>query len=159
MGIFLNRHAKIESIIWSIAFPGFGQFLNSQPFKGLIFLLLEFLINSQSQFNKAIQYSFLGEIDAALKVTNFQWLMFYPCVYFFSMYDAYKNAAGETPLYSFLPFGFAAYAVTTGIMFSPHAHLFNHLLGPVWFPMICTLPGLMIGFILQKILTAGRYES
>jgi len=91
--------------------------------------MLEFLINSQSRFNKAIQYSFLSEIDAA----------------------------GETPLYSFFFVWICHLWVTTGIIFSPHAHLFNHLLGPIWFPMICTLPELIIGFTLQRILTALRH--
>ena len=29
---------KIEKVLWSIAFPGFGQILNKQIMKGLIFI-------------------------------------------------------------------------------------------------------------------------
>jgi hypothetical protein len=41
------------------------------------------VINVKANFNEIIQLSFMGQIDAAIVQTNFQWLMFYPCLYFF----------------------------------------------------------------------------
>ena len=41
----------------------------------------------------AILYSFQGNIiREAIEATNYQWLMSYPCLYMFSMWDAYKDA-------------------------------------------------------------------
>lgn len=144
--------SKKEAILWSIALPGFAQILNRKIFKGIIFIVLEFLINVNSNFNSAIMSSFLGEIDNALQVTNFQWLMFYPCVYMFAMWDAFKDADGETSPYSFLPFVFGAYFVTVGIMYSPIFKINGVLLGPIWLPMLSLIPGLLIGYCIWFII-------
>jgi hypothetical protein len=143
---------QIEALLWSIAFPGFGQFLNGKLIKGIVFLVLEFLINVQAHFNEIIIYSFQGEIEKAIVQANYQWLMFYPCVYFFSMWDAWKDAGGKGR-YSFLPFVFAAYFVTIGCIYSSKFQLFGVLLGPVWLPMLSVIPGLALGIILRTIIT------
>ncbi len=152
----IKKTKKLEAILWSIAFPGFGQLLNGHLLKGIIFIILEFTINIMSSFNQAIMYSFLGEIPKAYEVVNYQWLMFYPCVYMYAMYDAYKFADGENPRLSFIPFAFGAYFVTVGLMYSPNK-IFDISLGPIWLPMISLIPGLSIGFIIQYILI--RYGS
>src|SRR3954470_12549150 len=99
---------KLEAILWSIALPGFAQLLNGK----IIFIFLELLVNVNSHFNIVILYSFQGRIREAIEATNYQWLMFYPCLYMFSMWDAYKDAKGETPPFSYLPFVFGAYFIT-----------------------------------------------
>jgi hypothetical protein len=141
-----------EKLIWSIALPGFGQYLNGKFFKGTIFLILEFLINVQSHFNQIILLSFHGEIDDAIKHADYQWLMFYPCLYFFSMWDAVKDAGGGKGDYSYLPYVFAAFFVTVGLILSSNFTIFGMLFGPVWLPMLFVLPGIMFGFICRKIL-------
>ncbi|MGM0874786.1 MAG: hypothetical protein ACQEWV_08295 [Bacillota bacterium] len=144
--------SKTEAIFWSIALPGFAQILNKKLAKGFVFIFLEFLINVNSNFNSAIMASFLGEIDKAVQVTNFQWLMFYPCLYMFAMWDAFKDAEGEVAPYSFLPFVFGAYAVTVGLMYSPFFKINGILLGPIWLPMLSLIPGLLIGYLLWIII-------
>ncbi|WHY87030.1 hypothetical protein QNH39_03965 [Neobacillus novalis] len=141
-----------EKLLWSIALPGFGQLLNGKYFKGIILISLEIAINVQSDFNELILLSFNGEIEKAIVHTEYQWLMFYPCVYFFAMWDAYKDAGGGKEPYSFLPFAFSAYLVTVGLMYSARVKLFGVLLGTVWFPMLCVIPGVIIGSLLKKVL-------
>ncbi|EKN70446.1 hypothetical protein BABA_05351 [Neobacillus bataviensis LMG 21833] len=147
----MNKTYKLEAILWSIAFPGFGQLLNGHLVKGVLFILLEFIINVNSLFNQAIMFSFLGKIDEAAGVVDYQWLMFYPCVYMFAMYDAYKFAEGENPRLSFVPFAFGAYFVTVGLMYSPKI-FFGISFGPIWLPILSLIPGLGIGFIIRYIL-------
>ncbi|MFP3415777.1 hypothetical protein SB773_30515, partial [Bacillus sp. SIMBA_074] len=77
------KSAAIEKMLWSIALPGFGQLLNGKFVKGLILLTLEFIINLKSHLNQIIIASFQGDIPIAIRLTDFQWLMFYPCVYMF----------------------------------------------------------------------------
>jgi TM2 domain-containing membrane protein YozV len=86
---------KVEMLLWSIALPGFGQFLNGKLFKGTVLLILEFLINVQGNFNEVIISSFHGEIEKAIGQADYQWLMFYPCLYFYAMWDAWKDAGGR----------------------------------------------------------------
>jgi hypothetical protein len=147
----MKKTTKLEAILWSVAFPGFGQLLNGHLIKGIMFIFLEFIINVNSSFNQAIMFSFLGKITEATRVVEHQWLMFYPCVYMFAMYDAYKFAEGENPRLSFVPFAFGAYFVTIGLMYSPNK-IFGISFGPIWLPMMSLIPGLGIGFIIRYIL-------
>lgn len=148
----MRKTTKLEAVLWSVALPGFGQLLNGQLIKALTFIFLEFLINTKSSFNNAILYSFLGQINKAIEVVNYQWLMFYPCVYMFAMYDAYKYSTKNTPYLSFLPFVGGAYTVTVGLMYSSKFHFGEVLLGPIWLPIIFLVPGVILGFIVRYLL-------
>jgi hypothetical protein len=148
-----KKMTKTEAVFWSIALPGFSQLLMGQYFKGAIFVFLEFLVNMNSQFNLAIMHSFLWEIDKAIAVTDFQWLMFYPCLYMFAMWDAYRTAMPEDEKLSYFPFVFAAYSLTVGLMLSTKLKIFNVLFGPVFLPMLFFLPfGLLLGFLIRSVL-------
>lgn len=144
--------SKLESILWNIAFPGFSQLITGHYVKGILFVVLEFMMNVKGRFNQAIMYSFLGEIDQAEAVTNYQWLMFYPCVYMFSLWDAYRSAMSSNEKYSYLPFVVGAYFVTVGLMVSPKVNIFQLHPGPVFFPMLSLIPGLLVGLIIKFIL-------
>lgn len=89
----------------------------------------------------------------AIQQADYQLLMFYSCLYFFTMWDAFKNAGGGNKPYSFLPFVFSDYFVTVGTIFSSKLTLFGVLLGPIWFPILSVIPGLLVGFLLQRILS------
>lgn len=142
---------ELEKILWSIALPGFPQLLDGKIAKGVLFIGLEILINVQSNFNTAIMLSFQGNTEKATQLTNYQWLMFYPCLYFFAMWDAYREAMGEKRPLMCMPFAFAAYLVTVGVMYSSTFRIKNVLLGPIWLPMICAPIGLWVGLILMKV--------
>lgn len=148
-----KKKNPLEKLYWSIAFPGFGQLLNGQLFKGTLLILLEILINVQSNFNEIIVLSFHGEIQSAIQQADYQWLMFYPCLYFFSIWDAYVDGGGgEKSTYTFLPFVFAAFFVTVGLIFSPNLKMMGVLWGPVWLPMFGLIPGVGIGLLLKRLL-------
>nr|WP_261133796.1 hypothetical protein [Bacillus sp. Marseille-Q3570] len=147
----MSRNNKYENLFWSIALPGFGQILNGKFLKGLLFISLEFLINVQSNFNEIIVLSFHGEIEQAIQQADYGWLMFYPCLYFFAMWDAFKDAGGGKMPYSFFPFVFAAYWVTVGLIYSSRITIFDTLWGPVWLPMLFVIPGLITGFLIRFI--------
>ena len=148
----MNQNNKYEKLFWSIALPGFGQILNGRIFKGILFIALEFLINVQSNFNEVILLSFHGEIDKAIQQTNYQWLMFYPCLYMFAVWDAYKDAGGGEKPFSFMPFVFSAYLVTVGLIYSPDLRIMGILLGPIWLPILSVVPGVVIGLLFKKLI-------
>jgi hypothetical protein len=141
-----------EALLWSIALPGFGQILNGKPIKGILFVFLEFLINVQGNFNTIIISSFQGDIKKAIEQADYQWLMFYPCLYFFAMWDAFKDAGGGKGKHSYLPFVFSAYFVTVGCIYSSKLTIFGILFGPVWLPIIFVIPGLVVGLIIKKLI-------
>lgn len=146
-----------EKLLWSIALPGFGQMLNGKYVKGILLIILEFLINFKANLNLVIFYSFQGEIIKAIEETDYQWLLFYPCLYFFAMWDAWKDAGGGKERYSFLPFVISAYFVTIGCIYSQH-HQFGILLGPIWLSILCVTPSVMVGLLL-KMLINRHYEK
>ncbi|SEI04193.1 hypothetical protein SAMN05192559_10855 [Halobacillus karajensis] len=74
--------------------PGFAQILNGKILKGFVFIVLEIFINVKSNFNEVIYLSFHGRIEEAIVQTDYQWLMFYPCLYMFAVWDAHKDAGG-----------------------------------------------------------------
>src|ERR1700730_7147616 len=115
----MKNMSRLEAILWNIALPGFSQLLMGQYLKGILFVLLEFVINVNSHFNMAIMYSFLGEIEKSFSAANYEWLMFYPCVYMFALWDAYRFVMPKDEKFSFLPFVFGAYFITIGLMYSP----------------------------------------
>lgn len=148
----MKKINKLEAILWNIAFPGFSQLLMGHYIKGVLFVVLEFIMNVRGRFNQAILYSFLGEIEKAEAIINYQWLMFYPCVYMFSLWDGYRSAMPVDEKYSYLPFVFGAYFVTVGLIFSRAVTIFQIHPGPVFLPMLFLLPGLLIGFVIKYFL-------
>ncbi|MEK3887809.1 hypothetical protein [Bacillus sp. FSL K6-3431] len=141
-----------EKLFWSIALPGFGQLLNGKYIKGILLIFLEFLVNVKANFNEVIISSFHGDIEAAIMQADYQWLMFYPCLYFFVMWDAFNDAGGGKEPYSFLPFVFSTYFVTVGTIYSATFSLFGFILGLIWLPIISVIAGVTIGLILKKIM-------
>ncbi|MCS0791008.1 hypothetical protein NX021_23025 [Cytobacillus firmus] len=152
----MKKFSKLEAVFWSIALPGFSQLLMGKLWKGTLFVALEFIINVYSHFNSAIMLSFMGEIDKAVHVLNYQWLMFYPCLYMFAMWDAYRTAMPENEELSFLPFVFSAYFVTVGLMYSTKLKLFGILFGPVFLPMLFVIPGVFTGLLIRWIILKCR---
>ncbi|QGQ96683.1 hypothetical protein EHS13_18260 [Paenibacillus psychroresistens] len=144
---------QFEKLLWSIALPGFGQLLNKNYIKGLLLIFLEFLINLHSNFNQIIMLSFHGEIHEAIRLTDYGWLMFYPCVYMFAIWDAVKGAQGDLPSLSFLPYVSSAYMLTVGVIYSNTFTIFGVLWGPVWLPILFCFLGIILGQLLKLFLS------
>lgn len=147
----MHKANKIEAVLWSIAIPGFGQLINGKYSKGLLFIGLEIFINIKAHLNIAIISSFQGDISTAIKQVDYQWLMFYPCIYMFAIWDAYKDSSNESESFLFLPFVIAAYCGTLGVIYSINFKFMGILFGPIWLPLIFMFLGIVIGFIVLYI--------
>lgn len=139
-----------EAMLWSIAFPGLGQLRNGKLFKGVLLLVLELLINAKSHLNMVILHSFNGNIRDTIAYTDYQWIMFYPCIYMFGIWDAYKDAGGGTKPYAVLPFAFGAFCGTVGVIFS------QRWLGAMWLGLCGLAVGIALGFALQRAFRRHR---
>jgi hypothetical protein len=80
------------ALLWSMTIPGFGQLYNGDYLIGVLLVVLEFAINVKANLNLAILYSFQGDCLQAAQIANAQWVLFYPCVYVFSLWQAYNQA-------------------------------------------------------------------
>ncbi len=152
---FRNRSEGLERILWSIALPGFGQILNKQIIKGVFFIFLEFVINIQANINLAMIDSFYADTESAVKKINYEWFMFYPCIYMFAIWDSYKNTIGDKQDFISLPFVMAAIFSTLGVIYSPSIRVFGFLLGPILLPVLCIAIGIAAGFVIRKLLLAN----
>jgi hypothetical protein len=147
-----NNGSSLEKVLWSIAIPGFGQFLNKKYIKGIVLILLEFIINVKANINTLIVLSFYGQTELAVQQADYQWLMFYPCVYIYSIWDAYRDSRENVaPLLS-IPFAISAYVETIGVIYSKTFRINGVLLGPIFLPMICIFLGLGLGFIIRSLI-------
>lgn len=142
----------VEKVFWSIAFPGFGQLLNGKLIKGLVFIFLEYLININANLNEVIIFSFIGNTTTAIEKANYEWIMFYPCVYCFAIWDAYRDAGGGKSSYSFLPTVSSAYFGTLGVTFSPIFKIFGSMPGPILLGLIGMISGALLGWVTQTII-------
>ena len=154
----MDTHKKIEKLLWSIALPGFGQLLNGKYIKGITLILLEFIVNTKAHLNLIILYSFKGQIVRSIEATDYPWLMFYPCLYMFGMWDAYKDGGHTTP-YAYLPSAMGAFLGTVGIIYSADLKLFGILFGPVWLPMLFAFLGIAIGIVIYKLLWRSKVKE
>ncbi|WP_051302762.1 hypothetical protein [Salibacterium aidingense] len=153
MQMEINKQSKkLEMLLWSIALPGFAHLILGKYTKGILLVFLEVLVNVLGNFNYVIVLSFHGRIQEAIEHTDYQWLMFYPCIYFFAIWDAYREAGGGTKAFSYLPLAFSAYFVTIGLIYSPYLTLFGYKIGPVWLPILFLPVGLAAGMIIRWVL-------
>lgn len=150
----MNRQkiSGIQSALWSVALPGFGQLFNRKYFKGLVLIVIEFIINTKSNLNSVIISSFYWDIDKAIQDTDYQWLMFYPCFYMFCIWDAYKDGIEQEPPLLFIPFILAAYIGTITVIYSPTLKIMGVLFGPILLPIISIISSLVGGFILRSFI-------
>jgi len=78
--------------MWSVTMVGLGQFYKGQYVFGFVLLASEFVTNNLSELNLAVHDSFHGDFLAAHYILNYQWGLFYPSLYGFSIWQAYNKA-------------------------------------------------------------------
>ncbi|HZG75553.1 MAG TPA: hypothetical protein VEZ72_06810 [Paenibacillus sp.] len=76
---------------WSAAFPGTGHLLLQKYTRGFLLFIWEMFVNTKSQLNMAMVYSFNGQIDQAKEVLDLRWMALYAPVYLFAIYDSYRS--------------------------------------------------------------------
>lgn len=143
---------RIERILWSLAFPGLGQILNGQLVKAFLFIGLELLVNIKSNLNKIILLSFYGQTAEAVKAANYPWLMFYPCLYMFAVWDACRHLYDTDAPFFYLPLILAAYFGTLGTIYSSRLTIGGFMPGPVFLPILCMASGAVLGWLVMLFL-------
>ncbi|GGB53661.1 hypothetical protein GCM10011409_34110 [Lentibacillus populi] len=84
--------SPIAAMLWSLALPGFGQLYNGDFLLGIILMVWEVILNLQSHLNLGIMYTFKGDFEKVDQLLNFEWGLFYPSVFSFSLWQAYNRA-------------------------------------------------------------------
>ena len=96
---YLHRSNPWVAAAWSALLTGFGHLYNGKAFKAVILMAWSIAIIYFAQLNGAIIATFNGQFDHAKKIINYQWLLFFPSVYFFAMWDAYNDSVEKNKLF------------------------------------------------------------
>lgn len=88
--------SPVAAMLWSFALPGFGQLYNRDYIIGLLLVVWEIIINLYSNLNLALMHSFHWDFEQAHDIINYEWGLFYPSVFAFSLWHAYNKAKAIT---------------------------------------------------------------
>ncbi|SET18261.1 hypothetical protein SAMN05216389_106204 [Oceanobacillus limi] len=106
--------------LFSLLMPGFGQIYNNQFVKGIIFVFIEHFDNILGKINQAIHLDFNGEHQAALDITVYDFMLFYPGFYVYAVWDAWYYAKkGANKATTAIPFIIAGFLGEMGAIFAP----------------------------------------
>lgn len=97
---FLDRGTPWLAAFWSALLPGFGHLYNGRSTKGVILLAWTVVIIYFSHVNDAIIATFTGRLGQINDMVNFQWLLFYPSIYLFAIWDSYNDTTEMNKLFA-----------------------------------------------------------
>ncbi|MFC7060800.1 hypothetical protein [Halobacillus seohaensis] len=96
---YLDKRNPVMAFIWSLFVPGLGQ-LYIHRILTAFFVITWFVIFSYfSHSLESVSLLFLGEIQEATTVLKPEWLLFFPSLYGFAIFDSYMNTVENNKLY------------------------------------------------------------
>lgn len=95
----LDKRHPWAGAIWSVFQPGLGQLYSSSTVVGAFVLAWWIFVSYQAHFVRAVLYSFLGHFDKATAILDWQWALFLPSIYTFSIYQAYASVTESNTLF------------------------------------------------------------
>jgi TM2 domain-containing membrane protein YozV len=81
-----------SALLWSFALPGFGQIYNGQYILGIVLILMEIAVNSMATLNLSLLHTYHWDLKQSHDVVNYQWGLFYPSIWGFSMWHGFNKA-------------------------------------------------------------------
>ncbi|RXT03712.1 hypothetical protein [Ammoniphilus sp. CFH 90114] len=95
----LDKKNPLVGMVWSILSPGLGQLYSGSTVVGAFVLAWWIFVTYKAQAIGAWLYSFLGDFNTVTVIVNWQWFLFLPSMYVFSMYHAYAAVNENNALY------------------------------------------------------------
>ncbi|MED4588229.1 hypothetical protein [Priestia flexa] len=96
---YLDKRNPVMAVLWSAFVPGLGQLYIHRIVTAFFIIIWTVLFFYYSHGLEAISHLFLGEINQATAVLEPQWLLFFPSLYGFAIYDSYMNTVENNKLY------------------------------------------------------------
>ena len=97
---YLERNSPWVAAFWSALFTGFGQIYNKKTLKAIILLVWTAAIINFSHVNDCIVFTLTGRFEQAHDVINYQWLLFFPSIYIYAIWDAYNDSVELNKLFA-----------------------------------------------------------
>mgnify|MGYP000569028673 CR=1 FL=1 len=96
---YLDKRNPVMSVLWSLFIPGLGQLYVHRIVTAFFVIIWTVVFFYYSHGLEAISLLFLGEIKEATSVINPEWLLFFPSLYGFSIFDSYMNTVENNKLF------------------------------------------------------------
>jgi ethanolamine transporter EutH len=86
-------------ILWSLVAPGIGHIILRNIIPGFYLFAWYIVVIYKSKLLEGVYYSFLGYFSDVRFVMDFQWTLFIPSVYLFSVCDSYYRCIEQNELF------------------------------------------------------------
>ncbi len=96
---YLDKRNPIMAVIWSLFVPGLGQLYIHRILTAFFVIIWVVTFSYFSHGLEAISLLFLGKVQEATSVLKPEWLLFFPSIYGFSIFDSYINTVENNKLY------------------------------------------------------------
>ncbi|WP_061808823.1 hypothetical protein [Rossellomorea vietnamensis] len=96
---YLDKRNPVMAVIWSLFIPGLGQLYIHRIVTAFFVIVWTVVFFYYSHGLEATSLLFLGEIAESTAVLDAEWLLFFPSLYGFSIFDSYMNTVENNKLY------------------------------------------------------------
>ncbi|WP_404447888.1 hypothetical protein LG307_02920 [Sutcliffiella horikoshii] len=96
---YLDKRNPVMAVLWSLFIPGLGQLYLHRIVTAFFVIVWVIVFFYYSHGLEAISLLFLGEIEKATSVIDPEWLLFFPSIYGFAIFDSYINTVENNKLY------------------------------------------------------------
>lgn len=96
---YLDKRNPMMALVWSLFVPGLGQLYIHRIVTAFFVIVWVVIFAYYSHSLEAISLLFLGKVQEATSVSDPEWLLFFPSVYGFAVYDSYVNTVENNRLY------------------------------------------------------------
>lgn len=86
----MDKRSPWVAFFWGCVFSGLGHMYNNKLILGFILVGWTYAIVFNTHLPLLIIYTCTGQFERIADVVNYEWLLFFPSIYFFGMYDAYS---------------------------------------------------------------------
>ncbi|NBD23215.1 hypothetical protein GT019_04975 [Paenibacillus sp. T1] len=96
---YLDKRKPWLALVWSMGIPSMGQLYLHRLLLATFILVTTIVLVWQANLVLALHLVIIGDIRASATVVNMQWLLYFPSLYFFTVYDAYANTVEANKLF------------------------------------------------------------
>jgi len=96
---YLDKRNPLMSVLWSCFVPGLGQLHIHRIVTAFFVIIWTVVFSYFSHGLEALSLLFLGKVHEATLVLKPEWLLFFPSLYGFAVYDSYVNTVENNKLY------------------------------------------------------------
>jgi len=97
--VILDKKKPWLGMVWSFLSPGLGQLYGGSTIVGTLVLAWWIFVTYKAVAVRSWLYSFLGDFSSAAAIVDWQWFLFLPSMYAFSIYQAYTGVTESNTLY------------------------------------------------------------